>query len=125
MSLDGGEPERLTDLPLGVASPRWFPDGRSIAFVVPLFADAMTVKGTTELRQKREDDPVKVAVTEDRVYRIWDRWITDGQVHHIFAVDLDSKEMMDLTPRWRRWMDPMDLSGSFDVAPDGREIACT
>ncbi len=28
MSLDGGEPERLTDLPLGVADPRWFPDGR-------------------------------------------------------------------------------------------------
>jgi dipeptidyl aminopeptidase/acylaminoacyl peptidase len=123
MPLDGGEPERMTDLPLGVASPRWFPDGRTIAFVVPLYADAMTVAGTAELHQTREDDPVKAAVTENRVYRIWDTWITDDRVHHIFALNLESGEMMDLLPRWRRWMDPMELSGTFNIAPDGREIA--
>src|SRR5262245_17453545 len=27
LSLDGGEAERLTDLPIGVEDPKWFPDG--------------------------------------------------------------------------------------------------
>ncbi|MDP4501323.1 S9 family peptidase [Nonomuraea turcica] len=34
----GGEPERLTDLPLGAGSPRWSPDGGRIAFTAPVAA---------------------------------------------------------------------------------------
>lgn len=33
----GGEAEPLTDLSVGVSSPRWFPDGRRIVFVADTF----------------------------------------------------------------------------------------
>ncbi|GII75252.1 serine hydrolase [Sphaerisporangium rufum] len=32
----GGEPERVTDLPLGAGAPRWSPDGRRLAFTAPV-----------------------------------------------------------------------------------------
>src|SRR3954470_14445278 len=32
----GGEPEQVTDLPLGAGAPRWSPDGRRLAFPAPV-----------------------------------------------------------------------------------------
>lgn len=122
LDLDGGEPERLTDLPLGVADPTFFPDGRRVAFLAPLFADDLTVDGTAELAKARAEDPVKAYTSESRVYRYWDRWLTDGQIHHLFVLDLTTRALVDLTPDLTRWLDLFDASGAYDIRPDGREI---
>lgn len=120
---DGGEAERLTELPLGVADPRFFPDGKRIAFLAPLLSDALTVEGTEKLLKEREEEPVKVRVTEDRVYRFWDRWLTDGKVYHLFTIDLETRELVDLTPDSRRHFDFMEPVDQFRISPDGAEIA--
>ena len=121
--LGGGEAEKLTDMPLGVFDPRWFPDGRRLAFGAWLLADAPTPGGARELAEKRAKDPVKVHVTEDRLYRFWDRWLTGGEMPHLFVLDLETKALVDLTPEGAGWFDFMEPSGQYDIAPDGSEIA--
>lgn len=123
LPLDGGEPERLTDLPFGVAAPRWLPDGARIAFLARVYADAPDPAETAARRKARADDPLDVRATEDRVYRYWDRWLTDGVVHHLFVVDVATRAVIDLTPASRRWFPLMEVGGAFALAPDGREAA--
>ena len=123
LPLDGGEAEVLTDFPLGIADPKWFPDGNRIAFLAWILVDAPTPEGTRDLLAEREKDPVRAHVTEDRVYRFWDTWLTDGKVPHIFVLDLESGEITDLIPDSHRWFDFMVPSGNYDISPDGKEIA--
>jgi dipeptidyl aminopeptidase/acylaminoacyl peptidase len=123
MPLDGGEPERLTDLPLGVFDPKWLPDGRHLVFAAMLVQGALTPEATRAKLEERERSKVKAHVTEDRVYRYWDTWLTTGEVPHLFMLDLESRQLTDLTPDSTRWFDFMEPSGQYDVSPDGEEVA--
>ncbi|MFQ5460284.1 MAG: TolB family protein, partial [Anaerolineae bacterium] len=123
LPLAGGEAERLTDLPLGVLDARWFPDGRRIAMVAAVYRDALDLAAAGDRAAAIEKDPVKAHVTEDRVYRYWDRWLTDGQVHHLFVLDTATRDIIDITPQSTRWLGLMEITDTFRIAPDGREIA--
>jgi dipeptidyl aminopeptidase/acylaminoacyl peptidase len=123
MPLDGGEPRRLTELPLGVFDPKWLPDGTGIVFAAMVLKGHFTPAATAAELERREKDPVKAHVTEDRVYRFWDTWLTTGEVPHLFLFDLAGGTLRDLTPESTTWFDWMDPAGQYDIAPDGREIA--
>jgi dipeptidyl aminopeptidase/acylaminoacyl peptidase len=123
MPLDGGEARCLTDFPLGAADPRWLPDGRRVAVLTPLYRGALTLDATRRRLQEHRARDERPHVTEDRVYRFWNRWLTDGEVHHVLVVDTESGEARDLIPGSERWFDLMDPTGQLDVSPDGEEIA--
>lgn len=120
--LDGGEARKLTDLPLGAFDPKWLPDGSGIVFGTMLIRGHFTPEATAQEIERREKDPVKAYVTEDRVFRFWDQWLTTGEVPHLFLYDLKTEALRDLTPESTVWFEWMDPSGQYDVSPDGREI---
>ncbi len=123
MPLDGGEAECVSDLPLGVFDPRWLPDGSGIVFAAQLLKGHLTIEATTKELERREKDPVKAYVTEDRFYRYWDTWLTTGEVPHLFLWNAATRELRDLTPSFDGWFDWMEPGGQYDIAPDGKEIA--
>jgi dipeptidyl aminopeptidase/acylaminoacyl peptidase len=123
MSLDGGEAVKLTDLPLAVFDPKWLPDGSGIVFASYLIKSHFTPEATKAEIERRDKDPVKAHVTEDRFYRHWDTWLTTGEVPHLFVIDLATNALRDLTPESTVWFDWMEPGGVYDIAPDGKEIA--
>ena len=119
---DGGEPEKILELPLPISSPRWFPDGKRILFAtrtLPKFGtdfDALR----KELK-KQKDSKVSAKVTENRVYRYFDSWQTDGQASRLMVVDLATKKITDFTPRQdRRFL--FNNENQFDLSPDGKHV---
>jgi dipeptidyl aminopeptidase/acylaminoacyl peptidase len=124
MPLDGGEPRAVTDFPLGSGSPRWTPDGRILCHA-PLADAGPTPEETASIVEARTARPVSARVTEDRMYRFWDTWMTDGDRHHLFLVDPAGTDPIDLTPGpglvWSlpATGDPID---DVSVAPDGASV---
>ena len=122
-SMKGGEGRRVTDLPFGAASPRWFPDGKRIAFASLVYAEGPKLEATASLAKDVRDDPVRAHATERRFYRFWDSWHTDERVYHLFVLDIETGTIVDVTPKCTQMLSHM-VPG-FDIAPDGREIAFT
>ncbi len=124
MALAGGEARPVTDFPRGAGSPKWLPDGRGIVCHTPLLDDAPTPNGTRRLIDERAESKVTARTTEDRVYRFWDTWLTDGSNNHLFVVPLDG-DPIDLTPgSGLRWTlpgtgDPID---DVSISPDGSTV---
>ena len=118
----GGEAERVTDLPLGVSDPQWLPDGQRLVVVSHVVAGAESPEETKKALEAREKSKVKARVTEDRLFRYWDRWLTDGEYPHLFVVDVESRQVTDLLPGSKLLFGLQDGGGDFDVSPDGKSI---
>src|SRR5262249_51462371 len=119
----GGEAWQLTTLSTGAADPVWSPEGKRIAFASDVYPGA----GVDDAAQKKLDEtrdkgPLKGHAADGLLYRHWDSW-KDGKRSHIFAVDLDTKKVRDLTPG--DFDAPVfQLGGSVEYAfsPDGKEL---
>jgi dipeptidyl aminopeptidase/acylaminoacyl peptidase len=123
MPIDGGEARLITNMPVGIFAPKWFPNGKSIAFVANIYPE---YNGDFDLLKKiikeRKDTKVSAKVTENRMYRYWDRWLTEGMYPRIFSVDINSKKITDLMPNTAMHFGMMG-GASYDISPDGLEIA--
>lgn len=123
MPLDGGEPERVTDLPVSVGgSPRWHPDGNRILFLAQVPPAAASFDDVKAVLEERKERKLTARVSEDRLFRFWSRWLHEGDFPHLFQVALDSREVTDLTPGMALHLDLMDGFGSFDVSPRGDAV---
>ncbi len=122
LPMAGGEARPVTELPMAPADPRWFPDGQRIAFAAKTFPDLNDdFEKVKERLDERKEDETKVKISDSRLLRYWDHYRTDGRVHHIFVLDLESGDVKDLMPGY----DQLTGFGSFDwdLSPDGSEVA--
>lgn len=122
LDLAGGEPVRLTELPLGVSDPKWFPDGKRLVVVSHVIAGHETPEATKTALEAREKTQARARVTENRLYRFWDRWLTDEEYPHLFVVDVETKQATDILPGSRRYFSLQSGSGSYDISPDGKTV---
>ncbi|GJQ33095.1 MAG: peptidase S9 [Ignavibacteriaceae bacterium] len=120
---DGGEATRLTEMPLGASSLKWFPDGKKLAFTSNTFPEAKGDLDTLKkLLKQKKDNKVTAKVTEDRFYRYWDSWLTDGYVTHLYSVDVESGKITDLTPANEAIFNVAGNGASFDISPTSDRI---
>jgi dipeptidyl aminopeptidase/acylaminoacyl peptidase len=124
MRMDGGEARRVTDLRFDVVDPQWLPDGVRVAFLASAHLDAPDPAATAAIVAEQEKAIRPSArVTEERFYRYWDRWLTDRRRQHVHLADVERGDVVNLTPSFTGWFDPIEPAGHVAIAPDGREIA--
>ncbi|GHC07097.1 alpha/beta hydrolase family protein [Thermomonas carbonis] len=128
IAVGGGEAEKLVELPYGVAVPAWLPDGKGIVFatqVIPELSGSLAKADLAAMKKeakRRKDSKMTAYASEYRQYRWFDRNLTDNLANRLLRIDVASKALTELTPKYDRLFQP---SGEvrFDVAPDGRHIA--
>jgi len=127
---DGGEAERVIELPYAVTTPKWMPDSKRMVVatrVIPELAGELQKSDLATMRKeikRRKGSKMTAKVTEHRQYRYWDQSLTDNLAHRLLLVDVDSKEVKDLTPKWDRLFS-VTAEAVFDLSPDGKQLAVT
>ncbi len=104
LAADGGEPERITDLPLGAGAPVWSPDGSRIAF-------------TSAVDPAGDQDGTGPLVTTRVDYQ------ADGA--GLFGAVRSQLHVVDLATRTVRQVTDGDHAGRPAWSPDGRTLAFT
>jgi dipeptidyl aminopeptidase/acylaminoacyl peptidase len=122
LTLDGGEAQQLTALPLDVGSFVLSPDGKSLALSMEVFPST-----TPEETRKRLDDIAAGKPTgkiHDRLFfRHWDSW-EDGRRKHIFVMPASGGTPVDVM----KDMDadapskPFGGRSEYTFTPDSRAI---
>ena len=128
MRTDGGEPEKVLELPFGVSAPKWLPDGSGLVVVttvIPELAGQLAKEDLAAMKKeikRRKDSKMTAKVTENRQYRYFDHYITDSAANRLLVFTLATKGLKDLTPKWDRLY---TVSGevNYDLSPDGKWIA--
>ncbi len=121
--VNGGEARQVTDIPVSVSAPQWFPDGKHIAFVATVYPDYDGDFDKLEsMIEENRKSKVSAKATENRIYRHWDRWLTDGMYPRLFSVNIETGEVKDLMPGTSVYLSMMG-GAQYDISPDGEEIA--
>jgi len=122
LRLDGGEAERWTEMPMAVQSPKWTADGKRIVFVSTVLGESLeTTKAEGARREKDEKTRVKATVSENRLVRYWDHWLETDEWVRLFALDVESRKVTELTPGMKR-LGQLDGTGLGHVRGVGLDV---
>jgi dipeptidyl aminopeptidase/acylaminoacyl peptidase len=120
----GGEPQQLTDEPLGVEAFRFARDADRLVLLAPVLANVEHAK-QREVEAERRKKGSSARRYAQQPVRHWDHWLHDGATRpntHVIACAGDGSDRRDLTPQARR---ELAIEPGFDVSRDGRQVAVT
>ncbi len=125
LSMDGGEPEPITKLPLGVDALRVAPDGRYLLFSMAVFPDK-SPEETKRILDDKEKSKTSGMIYERLFIRHWDTW-EDGTRNHLFVYPLPSGPARDLMPGASMDCPSKPFGGAeeFGISPDSKTIVFT
>jgi len=119
---NGGEPQQLTDEPLGVEEFRFADDADRLVLFAPVLPDVEHGKQRQRVADHKKKGPNARHFTEQPV-RHWDHWLhenTDLPNTHLIAYSADGRNRVDLTPDAKR---EFAIEPELDVSSDGRLVA--
>jgi dipeptidyl aminopeptidase/acylaminoacyl peptidase len=119
----GGEARRVTKLPTGAFAAKWLPDSRRLAFLSRVWVDLKSWDDMAKRQKERKDSKVSARTFDKAPIRYWDTWLDDRQTH-VYVIPVDGGEPVAVTAGTGRQLTRAEPGpGSYDVAPDGSEIA--
>ncbi|HVS63827.1 MAG TPA: S9 family peptidase [Thermoanaerobaculia bacterium] len=125
LPMAGGEPRRVTDLPLDVSNLLISPEGSRISFTMEVFPDCDTLECTTERLAQRDESKASGRTYDQLFVRHWDAW-KEGRRSHLFTLELaePSATPVPVTPGFDADIPSKPFGGSEEIAwsPDGREL---
>jgi len=125
-SIDGSNELQLTNLYTGASGIVWSKDGKKILFVSSVYPECTTQECNEQKDKAAEESKVKAKIFTELMYKHWNDWRGDKR-SHLFLLNIDNKEVVDLTLNSSFDVPPIALGGSQDYtfSPDGKEIAFT
>lgn len=124
ISPEGGEARRLTKIATGAGALKWFKDGKRIAFISSVWPDLKTDEEQAKRLKERQQSKVKAYTIDQGIFRFWDNWLADGREVHLFVAAVETGKYQDLLAGRGLRLLPYDVSSaSYDLSPDGQEVA--
>ena len=120
----GGEPQQLTDEPLGVEAFRFARNADRLVLLAPVLTGVEAAKQREVEAERRKKGSSARRYTGQPV-RHWDHWLHEGDARpntHVIACAADGTGRKDLTPQARR---ELAIEPGFDVSRDGTQVAVT
>jgi len=120
----GGEPQQLTDEPLGVEAFRFARKADRLVFFAPVLSDVPHDKQRETAADRRKNGSSARHFRQQPV-RHWDHWLHENETlanTHLIACAGDGTNRVDLTPEARR---ELSVEPALDVSTDGRRVAIT
>jgi dipeptidyl aminopeptidase/acylaminoacyl peptidase len=123
VSVNGGSPKRLTNIPMGVSNPLMSPDGNYIAVTSNVYPECGANEDCNRKIAAGLQGTLRVHVAESLLYRHWNSW-SDGAYAHILLIDAkNGKILKDLTPgAWDSPVFSLDGGQLYAFSPNGREL---
>jgi len=120
----GGEPQQLTDEPLGVEGFRFARRANRMVLLAPVLADVPHGEQRETESKRAKNGPSARHFTQQPV-RHWDHWLhenADMPCTHVIACDAAGGNRVDLTPMAHR---EFVIEPALDVSADGKRAAVT
>ena len=127
LDLRGGEPQRVTDLPLDVEMFRVSPNGKQLALSMSVYLDCTALDCSVKRLKERADDWQDGVLYEQMFVRHWDHW-KDGRHSQLFITDLQDHGLSNIAKHLSAGVHgdipskPFGGDEELRFSPDGKQL---